>query len=212
MTDLYETLKVRKTASKKAIKTAFRKRAKQAHPDCGGSREEFELLQLAYHVLSDDDRRARYDVTGETDERRQDNVLQETLQTLAACLSAILQNVLSHGKDPAQEDLLVTMREQFGMAKGDLNRRCEDTKRKRDKLARALGRFSTEDGQNYLEDIVRGSVAPLDHQITSIGQEIEKIDRALTMLKKFKYRVDGKTATLRMSFMPNGPVWQVKTS
>lgn len=64
---LYEILGVEPDASQAQIKKAFRQRAMKAHPDQGGSREAMETLQHAYDVLSDVERRARYDATGEED-------------------------------------------------------------------------------------------------------------------------------------------------
>ena len=52
MTDLYKTLGVKRTAAPKDIHKAYRKKAKSAHPDSGGSVEAFNTLVLAYSVLS----------------------------------------------------------------------------------------------------------------------------------------------------------------
>lgn len=46
MSDMYETLGVRKNASVKTIRAAYRKRAMKAHPDAEeGSAEKFALLK-----------------------------------------------------------------------------------------------------------------------------------------------------------------------
>ncbi|NIQ95625.1 MAG: DnaJ domain-containing protein, partial [Desulfuromonadales bacterium] len=73
MTDLYKTLGVKRTAARKDIHKAYRKKAKTAHPDGGGSVEAFNALVLAYSVLSDEASRTRYDDTGEIDPPRPDN-------------------------------------------------------------------------------------------------------------------------------------------
>jgi curved DNA-binding protein len=57
----YEMLGVAKTASPDELKTAYRKAAKQYHPDLGGDPEKFKQLNEAYDVLSDPDKRAEYD-------------------------------------------------------------------------------------------------------------------------------------------------------
>jgi curved DNA-binding protein CbpA len=62
--DPYQTLGVPRTASQKAIEHAFRKKAKQAHPDCGGSAEAFQQVHAAYKLLSDPAHRERFDRTG----------------------------------------------------------------------------------------------------------------------------------------------------
>ncbi len=61
MTDYYEVLRVSKDASDDDIKRAYRKLARECHPDKGGDKEHFQRIQEAYEVLSDKDKRAEYD-------------------------------------------------------------------------------------------------------------------------------------------------------
>lgn len=65
--DYYEVLGVSKDASDEEIKRAFRKLAKQYHPDINkepGAEEKFKEIGEAYAVLSDANKRAQYDQFG----------------------------------------------------------------------------------------------------------------------------------------------------
>ncbi|XP_042428604.1 chaperone protein DnaJ-like isoform X1 [Zingiber officinale] len=67
-TDFYSTLGVPKSASIKEIKAAYRRLARQYHPDVNkqpGATEKFKEISTAYEVLSDDKKRALYDQYGE---------------------------------------------------------------------------------------------------------------------------------------------------
>lgn len=63
-TKLYETLEVEKGADAKAIKKAYRKMAIKHHPDKGGDEQVFKEVNAAYEVLSDPEKRVKYDKFG----------------------------------------------------------------------------------------------------------------------------------------------------
>jgi DnaJ family protein A protein 2 len=64
MPSLYDILGVNRNANPDEIKRAHRKLALQNHPDKGGDPEKFKVIQHAYEVLGDEQRRAMYDQTG----------------------------------------------------------------------------------------------------------------------------------------------------
>ena len=66
--DHYEVLGVSRDASPEEVKRAYRRLARQHHPDAnqgdGGAEAEFKSVAAAYEVLSDPDRRRNYDRFG----------------------------------------------------------------------------------------------------------------------------------------------------
>lgn len=70
--DYYETLGLSRGASSDEIKKAYRKLARQYHPDINnedGAEEQFKEVAEAYEVLSDAQRRQRYDQFGHAAEQ-----------------------------------------------------------------------------------------------------------------------------------------------
>src|SRR3979409_1924673 len=66
--DYYATLGVSRTASDEEIKKAFRKLARQHHPDVAkdkkAAEEKFKEINEAHEVLSDPEKRKKYDQLG----------------------------------------------------------------------------------------------------------------------------------------------------
>ncbi len=90
--DYYELLEVERTASKAELKTAFRKKALDLHPDRNPddpeAEEQFKLCSEAYDILSDAEKRLVYDQYGH-----------EGLQGRGYSGFGDVQDVLSHFQD-----------------------------------------------------------------------------------------------------------------
>ena len=96
--DYYEILGVSKTASDIEIKRAYRKLAKQYHPDVSkeeNAEEKFKEVQEAYDVLSDEQKRAVEPVASED--------LADSVEPEASRISGIFLKVCL---EEASEDLV----------------------------------------------------------------------------------------------------------
>jgi len=65
---LYETLEITEGATESEIKKAYRKLARQYHPDVNkeaSAEEKFKEINAAYEILSDKEKKAQYDMHGD---------------------------------------------------------------------------------------------------------------------------------------------------
>ncbi|KAH8699224.1 DnaJ domain protein [Talaromyces proteolyticus] len=130
--DPYGVLDIKQTASADEVKSAYRKKALKHHPDKASpetrdeAKQKFQEIAFAYAILSDDRRRRRYDLTGNTSESldlEDDDFdwaqfYQEQFSGMvdASAIDKIKKEY--QGSDQEREDLLAAF-EQF---EGDLDR------------------------------------------------------------------------------------------
>jgi curved DNA-binding protein len=97
---LYETLGLSDNASESEIKKAYRKLARQYHPDVNkeaSAEEKFKEINAAYEVLSDKDKKAQYDMHGDNMFGGQNFHDFSRAQGGAADLDEILRQMFSGG-------------------------------------------------------------------------------------------------------------------
>ena len=57
----YEELGLKANATKREIKSSYRKLVKKHHPDAGGEKEKFLEIQIAWETLNDPVKKEKYD-------------------------------------------------------------------------------------------------------------------------------------------------------
>ena len=108
-TELYERLGVEKTASFDEIREAYRMLSKRYHPDNQetGDEEKFRSIAEAHDVLTDPDRRGKYDTIGIYGESEEDKT---TVAAYGMIQNLVVQFYLS---SPAFADLKNSVRDQI---------------------------------------------------------------------------------------------------
>jgi curved DNA-binding protein CbpA len=97
MKSLYEILGLEKDATAEDVKKAYRKKAQKAHPDRkGGSEDAMREVNDAYAVLSDADKRAHYDKTGQNS-AREPSIDEVAMQSLAKAFDDMLTEEAPRG-------------------------------------------------------------------------------------------------------------------
>lgn len=182
MNNLYDSLGVPKDASADAIRAAYRKKAQAHHPDKGGDVAKFQAIQTAYDVLSDDDRRARYDTTGETEQR-------PSTEGQARMYVATLLNAVMQGQaDVRTTDILAVMRNQLAIDRSRVEaekvRLGGFVSRRQEAMKRVT--------QGVLSDMLDAEIKRLEGMVAQCNAQHGVFDAAEKLLEGQTYRSDPK--------------------
>jgi curved DNA-binding protein CbpA len=178
--DLYETLGVDRTASREEIARAGRRKAREVHPDKGGSEAAWHALSLAREVLGDEATRAHYDETGEIP-KRGPSIEDEARSMLMAGFVSILQS----GPEMLEIDVAEWLRK--GM-KG-LRRKGQDAIRNQNQvialMESQMGRLSGAESV-FFESYLSTQIAEARRQIALETRGLEVAEKAAEMIADLK--------------------------
>lgn len=196
-------------ASPAAIKRAYRTMAMRYHHDRNPgdekAREHFKLVQMAYEVLSDPDRRKRYDETGEYD-LRADNAKNPIYMLLADVMAEVVNEALEKGGDLARLDVVMLMRNVLGQRREELSQALLMIQKGKDAMGRIKGRFSTSDGaENDLQSIAKMHLAMSEKKLQEIEMLLRRIKEAQDVLKRYHFSREG------LSVFTGAPAWVTTT-
>lgn len=74
--DYYSLIGVDKNATLHEIRSKFRAKVLAEHPDKGGDPKKFQLLNKAYNILTDTEKRRRYDATGRSEKSAEEEFVE----------------------------------------------------------------------------------------------------------------------------------------
>lgn len=191
---LYDVLGVARDASIEFIRAAYRKAAKQHHPDSGGDPEKFSEIKVAHDVLSNPERRKRYDETGEVDASiisEQERVRLAAITFLAESFQSLLAN---ENVDVATTDLRKLM---LGRVNGEVEDVALAVKKAERLERRALASLKRFRREGSVEDNIFASLANnflenVRGQLASARRHGAVMDAALAILGEYEYTVDSK--------------------
>lgn len=182
----YDVLGVKRSATDRQVRDAFRRLSKIHHPDAGGKTEQFAALVAAHVLLTDAPRRAWYDEHGW--DRGADTALQGRA---VATLSAHVQAILVMDKEP-QGNLIVHMRkvinDQLAKQRGE---GMVNHDRILKRLARLEGKFKAKRGKtDEFASILSGHKREVEMSRRALMTTILVNEAALRILEDYTFQED----------------------
>lgn len=185
MADHYEELGVGKDATPEEIKRAFRRKAAKHHPDRGGDTEKFQALSVACDVLTDPQRRAAYDATGEDLNAldRAKKVRAEVAGAFMAALEQIDEVERTNPLDSVRRFIFKAVTQNQSTI-GRLKAKVKKLKL----VAKRIKRKSSAD--DPIGQHLAGEIATTEAQIIFVGSQIELQNEMMALVEDYTYAMD----------------------
>ena len=160
---LYSELSVAREASSGEIDKAYRKLARSAHPDAGGSAEAFHALAHAHAVLSDPERRAAYDATGYEGEIDAETIASRAMDHIQQLVASVLDSDIPF----EQVDLVAAIRDTLVKQKAEIAAAVVKLEKQAKRAEAMARRFRRKSGADFIG-------AALDRRAAEARQSAEK--------------------------------------
>ena len=196
--DLYAILGVAHDADFDTIRAAYRNAAKTAHPDLGGTAEDFEALKEAYDCLSDEALRANYDRTGyytrgkaaDTLDAKALDKLRTTIVKIVNLLGKRKENTADNPSEADQRSMLVdgtlieALEWQISKWVGEDRDRLKDFKKEAAKYISLAELFEGNSGKpNRISPLIQITAKYYQNQADAVADVIKVKERALEILR-----------------------------
>lgn len=183
--DPYEVLGVPRDADAAAVKSAYRRKAQDAHPDKGGEAEDFQRLNRANEILSDPEKRAKYDATGIVDD-----AANNTEQAALNLINAMLAHVLQGDGDPLTCDVVAEMKAAIDGELREAESKKRPLVRAQERIEKMRGRFTAAEGPGRFDQMLEWHGKQIAAQLSRFETLIAERKRAMEIVSDHTYRFD----------------------
>lgn len=192
--NLYDTLNVAADADHETIKKAYRKRAIETHPDKGGNKEEFQTVALAFSILSDKEKRERYDKTGKINgaaafsQETEEQILEGRAASVAiSTVFRVYKEMTSRGH--FHVDLFDTAKKALRMEIGQFKDRIRserDEIREHEKFMKRVRLKKSSKRPPFVENAIREQIRLANERIEQIEGSIKIATKAIELLGDYE--------------------------
>lgn len=171
MTTLYNDLDVSPESTPEEIKKAYRKKARESHPDQGGDPEEFKKISKAYEILSDTNRRERYDSTGQT----------EPENDLDHKIRMIIRSAFLNSDTPIRH-----IRGKLKSALHEVEDQRSRIKEVIKTLQKRLEKFLEKNTSELVVETIEGAIAEKEHEAEQLTKGLDGVHHIIKFFEEFE--------------------------
>lgn len=191
----YKDLDVPVDATGDEIKKAFREKSKEVHPDKGGSEDEFKEIQLAYSVLSDDEKRRRYDSTGE-DEPEQTHMVGLCIQIFKGALDQNPDDIMD-GIEYVADGIINNLKSSISSLRVKIK-----------KNNKVISRIEKAPAHDFLKLVLETEIKADEKMIVINQKRIEDTEEALSLLSGYSFSVNERSYESCSAHKELGKLWE----
>jgi len=186
--DLYQALGVARDAKSDEIRKAYRRAAKKAHPDGGGTVESFALVRAAVEVLTDEVRRDEYDRTGEFGDKPVDNKDSLAMTVAMNAVDAVVGSICKRGGDPAHYDVVADAKKHLRSCLAEIEQKVANTLREAQAIRKLAKRFRAKKNRpNRIGAMLESRAAEIERNAAKGKAEKADIENALKVLDDHEF-------------------------
>lgn len=178
MIDLYKILGVQRNAGPATVEKAFRKRAKETHPDRNPgdptAAERFQQVKLAGDVLRDPERRKRYDESGDTSAAPANDRQRQVVGIVLDVFRAVVQPLVKSEARLEQVDIVQGMRQQLEQFLVEADGAIKAGKKSLKRFNIIAERMKLKDGDDILADVLSAEMAGIEEHNRRRGLRVRR--------------------------------------
>ncbi|MFB9911424.1 J domain-containing protein [Rhizobium paknamense] len=178
-------LGLERDADEAAIKAAYRRKAKNAHPDTGGDTEEFGRITASYELLKDPVRRKVYDDTG-YDPQLADVADLKGLMVL----ETLINDMILDEREPGSFDPVAGLRRKLTDDILKARFHILELERHRTRIRKHMDRLGRKPETDVLGSMLRARTQSIADAIKTAETQIDAIERAYSMLEGYSYELE----------------------
>lgn len=203
--DPYQVLGVGRDAAAGDIKGAHREAVKRAHPDKGGTAEEFAEVQTAFLVLSDPKKRSHYDKTGTIDDEQP---APDPDAGPIGIISHIMQAIIADEGADFSLDLAATismaLQREIETVQAALVK-LETPLRRARKLMRRFRRRKA--GDNRMDGIIDWHVRQIEMKIARGREAVAQCRRAQEIIAEYDFERDPAMSSYQQAYTSSSTIF-----